>query len=109
MPFLPHLLAQSNTGRCSALQVRGAFERHRPADILVGRLDLGFREAEAREEVEAGRVHSTPRCSFRTLGAEILAERPAVEDELDLEGAGEASLDVHELLVGEALRLSDWG
>ena len=43
--------------------------------------------------------------SFSTSRQKLLAERPFVEGELDVEGGGEARLDLRDLLVGEALGL----
>ena len=55
-PCLPHLLAQSKTGRCSRLQVRRALDGAAAADDVVGLVDLLAGEAELAEQVEAGRL-----------------------------------------------------
>ena len=85
LPLRPQGLAQSNTGRCSLGDVRRAFQRHGPAHVLVGGLDVLLGEAEVREQVEA-RVGQRLGRDLQRLGQELLAERPAVEDELDVEG-----------------------
>ena len=85
------------------LQVRRAFDRHRAADVDVGRLDLGSAEAEPGEQVEGGIVHPRRR-HLQRLGEEVGAHRPLVEDELDVEGAGQRLLDLRQLRVGETPR-----
>ena len=70
------------------LQVRRAFERHRAADVDVGGLDLGLGEAETGEQVEARLVERLGR-DLQRVREEVGAERPLVEDEADVEGAGE--------------------
>jgi hypothetical protein len=67
------------------LQVRRAFQRHRPADMDVGGLDVLLREAHGREHVEGRIVHLIVGEAEHVL-AEVLAQRPLVEDELDVEG-----------------------
>ena len=71
----------------------------------VGGLDLGLREAEEGQEVE-GRVVELLGRDAERVGQEVLAERPLVEDELDVEGGLEALLDRRDLLVGEARALA---
>ena len=85
-------------------QVRRAFERHRPAGVLVGRLDVLLREAEVHEQVER-RVHQLLGLDAERAGQELLAERPAIEDELDVEGGLERVVELAQHLVGEALGL----
>ena len=53
LPLRPHGLAQSNTGRCCLGDVRRAFQRHGPAHVLVGGLDVLLGEAEVGEQIEA--------------------------------------------------------
>src|SRR6516162_10742166 len=88
LALLPAWAGAIEDRKMLGFEARSAFERHRPADILIGRLDLGLREAERREEIEAGRIHSI-QGQFQNAGAEILAQRPFVKDELDVKGAGE--------------------
>ncbi len=54
VPLRPHGLAQSNTGEMLGQQMRRALQRHRAAAPGVGGVDLGAREAERRQEIEAG-------------------------------------------------------
>ena len=74
------------------LQVRRAFHRHRAADMDVGGLDLALGEAEMREQIEGGRGEIGRRDAER-VAAELLAERPLVEGELDVEGGRQRLLD----------------
>ena len=83
--------------------MRRAFERHRAADMDVGGLDLALGEAEAASRSKPGIGELLGRC--RASRAEVLAERPLVEDELDVEGGRQRLLDRRDLLVGEALAL----
>ena len=86
------------------LQMRRAFDRHGAADVDVGGLDLALGEAEMRR---AGR--SSERRGFgrrcRARRAEVFAQRPLVEHELDVERGRQRLLDLGERLVGEALGL----
>ena len=82
--------------------MRRALERHRPADVDVGRLDVLLREAEEGQELE-GRIRELLGRDLEDVLQEVVAERPAVEDELDVEGRLQARLDGRELVVGEAL------
>ena len=84
------------------LQVRGTFQGHRAADMDVGGFDLGLGETEEGQELERHVVELLGR-DLERAGEEILAQRPLVEDELDVEGALQPLLDRLDLLVGEAL------
>ena len=86
------------------LEMRRALQGHGAADMDVRRLDLGFGIAEEGQQVEARIVELFGR-HFQRAGEEIGAERPSVEDEFDVEGAGERLLQRLDLLVGEAARL----
>ena len=86
------------------LEVRGPFERHRPADMLVGGLDVLLREAEMGEEVESGIVDRLGRDLQRIL-EEVLAQGPLIEHELDVEGRRKAAFDLGNRLVRESLGL----
>src|SRR5260370_23604408 len=65
-----------------------AFERHGAAAIGVGGLDVGFAEAQRRQQVEGDVVELRVGEAEGRL-AELLAQRPFVEGELDVEGTGE--------------------
>ena len=84
------------------LQVRRAFEGHRPAAPGVGGVDLGPAEAERRQQVEA-RVVERGRRDAERLDAEGFAQRPFVERELDVERGGERGLGSGQRAVVEAL------
>ncbi|GJE34191.1 hypothetical protein LDDCCGHA_4398 [Methylobacterium oxalidis] len=68
----------------------------------VGGLDLLLREAEEGQQLE-GRVGELLGRHLQRLRQEVVAERPAVEDELDVEGRLQPGLHRRDLLVGEAL------
>jgi hypothetical protein len=70
--------------------------------MVVGRVDLRPGEAEVAQEVEA-RIAQLVRGDAEHLGAELLAERPLVEDEADVEGRGQRRLDLGDLLWAEAV------
>ena len=89
-------------GQVLVFQVWCALEGHGAANVLVGRLDVGLREAEMGEQVELGIVEFFGRHAKR-LGEEGIAERPAVKDELDVEGGSERAFDRAQGFVGEAL------
>jgi hypothetical protein len=84
--------------------VRRPFEGHRAAGPGVGRFDLGLAEAEARQHVEADVVELCGR-EAQHPGAELFAERPLVEGELDVEGGAETLLDRLDLRLAETLGL----
>ena len=99
---MPQGLAQSKTGVVLGAEVRRAFERHGAADVVVGGLDLGAGEAEVAQEVEGG-VAQLLGGDAEDLGAELLAERPLVEDEADVEGGGERRFELLDLGLAEAV------
>ena len=78
------------------LQMRRAFERHGAADENIGGLDLGAGKAEMRQKIEV-LILELFRRNFQRVGQEFRAERPFVEDEFDVEGGAEQSLDLVEL------------
>ncbi|MNX77385.1 hypothetical protein D3C86_1089260 [compost metagenome] len=86
------------------LQERCAFQRHRAADVNVRRFDVLLGKAEMLEQVEA-HVGELLVGNLERLLEEVGAERPLVEDELDVEGALQRSVDGFDLLIGEALGL----
>jgi hypothetical protein len=66
------------------LEVRRAFHRHRAADVHVGGLDLALGEAERPSRSKPGALEASG--SIFSVSQEVLAERPLVEGELDVEG-----------------------
>ena len=86
------------------LQMRRAFHRHGAADVDVGGLDLALAEAERGEQVE-GRGGEVFGGDAELVAAEVLAQRPLVEGELDVEGGRQRLFDLGDGLVGEALGL----
>ena len=85
----PHGIGAIEHAVMLGFQMRRAFERHRAADMDVGGLDLRLGEAESGEQVEARLLDAFGR-DLQRPGEEIGAERPFVEDEADVEGAGAA-------------------
>ena len=83
------------------LQMGRAFQSHGAADVNVRRLDLRLGEAEEGQQLEAGIIQLL---GGHLEGArqEVRAQRPLVEHELDVEGAGEGAFQRFQLLVGEA-------
>ena len=67
------------------LEVRGALDGHGAADMDVGGVDLALGEADGGEQVE-GRQRDVLRRNAELVAAEVLAEIPFVEGELDVEG-----------------------
>ena len=82
------------------LQMRGAFDGHRAADMDVGGLDLAPGEAQCGEQVDA-RISEFFRREAE-LGHDIVAQRPLVERELDVEGGGKRLLDFLDRLGRES-------
>jgi hypothetical protein len=81
------------------LQVRRAFQRHRPADMVLAASMSAFEKPRWREHVE-GRVVQLFVGDAEGLGAEVLAQRPLVEDELDVEGGLGRRLDRFSISAG---------
>jgi hypothetical protein len=79
-----------------------SLEGHGAADVDVGGLDVGLRIPQEGEQVE-GRIVEPVRRHFQRAGEEVLAQGPAVEHELDVEGRFQALLHRLDLLVGKAL------
>ena len=75
------------------LQMRRAFHRHGAADMDVGGLDLALAEAERGEEIEGGRGKVLGG-DAELVAAEVFAQRPSVEGELDVEGGRQRLLDL---------------
>ena len=88
-------------GQVRGVEMRRAFERHGPADVVVRGLDLASGEAEVAQHVEGG-VGEALLGDPERAGAERLAERPLVEGEADVERGRQRRLDLRDLLRPEA-------
>ena len=86
------------------LQMRRALDRHGAADMDVGRLDLAPGEAEMREQVEARRGEIGRR-DAELVAQKVGAQRPFVEDELDVEGGRQRLLHLLDRFGRKAFRL----
>ena len=84
------------------LQMRRAFQGHRPAAPGVGGVDLGPAEAERGQQVET-RIVERCRRDPESLGAEGFAQGPFVEREFDVERGGERGLGGGQRAVVEPL------
>src|SRR6201987_1108188 len=82
-------------------------DRHRAADVHVGGLDLALGEAERKKQIEP-RVGKFLRRDAE-LAHELLAQRPFVEGELDVEGAADRLLRLLDPLWREAFLLERGG
>ncbi|MNI16182.1 hypothetical protein D3C73_695080 [compost metagenome] len=91
-------------GQMLVLQERRTFQRHRTADVDIGSFDVLLREADMLEQVEA-HVSELLVGNFQRVLEEVGAERPLVEDELDVEGSLGGAVDRFDLLVRKALGL----
>ena len=77
LPRLPQRLAQSKTGRCSALQVRRALDGHRAAAEDVGGLVSAARvKPSARQQVEA---RGRPSCASLRPSTSRQKSSPSVQ------------------------------
>ncbi len=85
------------------LQVRRAFKRHGAADMKVRRVDLGLARSPSILSMSKSGASSAASVEAQRLGAEVLAQRPFVEHEADVEGRFQRGLDGGDLLVAEAL------
>ncbi len=85
------------------LDVGRAFERHGAAHVDVGGLDFLLFETEGIQHVERGIVQLIG-LEAQGIDAKLLAQRPFVEDEADVEGLGQRLLDLGNGLFGELLR-----
>src|SRR5262249_25847262 len=82
--------------------MRGPLDGHRPADVLARLRDLGPGEPEVRQKVEGRRLVEFG-ADVELVAEEVVAEGPAVERELDLEGPAHRGLQLDDRVVGEAL------
>ena len=88
-------------GQMFGLNERCAFERHRPADVLVGGFDVAFREAEVGEEIKR-RIGELFGGNLERVDQEGVTECPTVEHELDVEGSAQAAFDFCQAFVRES-------
>ncbi len=79
------------------LQMRRAFDRHGAADIDVGGVDFGAAKSRGRARRSKFWIVQLLGRHFQRAGEKIGAERPFVEDEFDVEGAGQRLLQLVEL------------
>ncbi len=86
------------------LEERRPFEGHCAANMDVGSFDVLLGETQRREHLEREIVELFIG-ELQHVLAEVFAQRPLVESELDVECAFESSIQGFDLLVGEALGL----
>mmetsp|Transcript_22711 Transcript_22711/g.37493 ORF Transcript_22711/g.37493 Transcript_22711/m.37493 type:complete len:741 (+) Transcript_22711:830-3052(+) len=79
------------------LEVRRTFQRHRPADVVVGRVDIRAGKAERAQEVK-GRVIQLVRRDAQNLSAELFAQRPLVEHEPNVKSAFKGRIHLGQLI-----------
>src|SRR5262245_61577097 len=84
------------------VQMWRPFHRHGAANMDIRGLDLALAEAEGGEEIEC-RGGEVVGGSAEIVAAKVSAERPLVEDELEVEGRRQRLLDVGDGFLGEAL------
>ena len=108
LPILPHGLAQSNTGRCSSFRKGAPSSVIAPQTWMLAASISRFVKPRAREHVE-GDIVELLVGEAEDLLAELFAQRPLVEHELDVEGRFQRRVERGYLLVGEALGLQRTG
>ncbi len=86
------------------LEERSTFEGHRAANMDVGSFDVLLGEAQRREHLER-EIAELFIGELQYVLAEVFAQRPLVESELDVECALESGIQGFDLLIGEALGL----
>ena len=84
------------------VQMRGTFQRHRAANMVIRRLDIRFRVTQMAQQVERGIVQLVRRNAEHVL-AEFAAERPLVEHEADIESRPQRALHLFDLARAEAV------
>jgi hypothetical protein len=82
-------------------QVRRAFERHVPQTWSLAASICALVKPRCRSMSKPGSLSSRPGC--QACRAELLAQRPLVEDEADVEGLRQRRLDLLDLLGPEAM------
>jgi hypothetical protein len=83
--------------------MRRTFQRHRAANMVVGRINLRFGEPQVAQQVER-RVVQFFLGDAEGAFAEILAQGPLVEDELDVKSGRQRGLDLFNLARAESAR-----
>ena len=83
-------------------QMRRPFQRHRPAHMVIGRVDIGAGIAQVPQHVE-GRVIQLPGRNAQRFGAERFAQSPLVKDETDVESRFQRTFDLVDLVLAEAV------
>ena len=78
------------------LQEGRVFQRHRPADMVIGGRHLRPGKAKMGQQIEGGIVQLLCR-NAQTALAEILSQRPLVEDKADVKGRRQRSFDLFDL------------
>src|SRR5690606_29394267 len=91
-------------GQVLILEEGSAFKRHRPAGMDIRSFHVFLREAERRQDFE-GEIVELLIGNVEGLLQPVSAERPLVEDELDVESLLQSCVDSLDLLVGEAFCL----
>jgi hypothetical protein len=87
------------------LQMRRAFQRHRPAAIELACSISALVKPRLRQQIE---IRRRPACSSGSPSLsvqKVLAQRPFVEHELDVERGRQRLFDLGEFRVAEALGL----
>ena len=79
------------------LEVRRAFQRHRTANMVVGRFDIFLGKAQGFQQVKRRVVQLFGR-DAKDLRAELLAQCPLVEDKADVEGLCQRRVDLGQLV-----------
>jgi len=72
--------------------------------MVVGLLDLFLGEAERGQKIKARRIELL-RGQTELVLEQVVAQRPSVKDEAQLEGGRQLAFDAVEHLLGEALAL----
>ena len=78
------------------VQMRRPFERHGPADMIVGRVDIGAGETQMPQQIE-GRIVQLGHRNTKRAGAELLPQCPLVEHEPNIESRGQRRFDLFDL------------
>ena len=104
LALAPARVGAIEDGQVLRLEMGCAFERHRPADMLIRRLDILFRKAEVDQKIKCGIVEAFG-WHTELFGQERFAQHPFVEHKLDVEGALKSVFDLSERGFVEAFCL----